>query len=61
MNYRDIISTCYSGDGQEKLAMAAVLAEKYADILLQDASVQTQLALLLDAVEALDRSSSCFS
>ncbi len=54
MDYHEIISSCYCGDGKEKLEKAESLAEEYGYHLSQQKNVQDQLGKVKTAVEALD-------
>ncbi len=54
MDYQEIISVCYCGDGKGKLEKAESFAEEYGFKLLQQKNVQDQLGIVKEAVEALD-------
>jgi len=54
MEYREIIGSCYCGDGIEKLSKASELAHIYAESLPGEASIQKQLAQVRTAVTDLD-------
>ncbi len=54
MDYHEIISTCYCGDGKEKLEKAESLAEEYGQQVSQQTNVHDQLGKVKTAVEALD-------
>lgn len=54
MDYREIITTCYCGDGSVKLAKAERLAEVYGKAMLLDAGIREQLAVVKTAVTSLD-------
>ncbi len=56
MIYQEIISTCYSGDGGEKLQKAEAFLQQHGDLLLQDKTLQRHLLLVKEAVLSLDRS-----
>lgn len=66
MNYQEIISTCYCGNGSHKLEKANHLAEKYRELLLQQEKILKQLeitklkVLSLDAhMSAMDMGKAC--
>ncbi|HIP39329.1 MAG TPA: hypothetical protein EYG88_08135 [Desulfocapsa sulfexigens] len=54
MDYQEIIKTCYSGDGSDKLKKAERLAEEFGSLLLAHNSIQEQLEAVKAAVEELD-------
>ncbi len=54
MDYRDIVSSCYCGDGSIKLKKAESLAEEYGTGILQHADIIAQLRIVKDAVMSLD-------
>lgn len=54
MEYKEIISSCYSGNGSEKLQKAEALFQAYGAKLSQEKQIQEQLAVLQDAVSSLD-------
>jgi len=54
MDYKEIISTCYCGDGADKLAKAKSLLRKYGDTLSCVAQIKEQLEVVRDAVSLLD-------
>jgi len=54
MEYREIISSCYCGDGADKLQQAKKLLQVYGEKLLQDTKINEQLAFVRDAVLLLD-------
>jgi hypothetical protein len=54
MDYKEIISTCYCGDGADKLDKAKSLLQRYGDRLSDDAKIKEQLAVVRDAVSLLD-------
>ncbi len=54
MQYKEIISSCYSGNGSEKLKKAEAFFQAYGAKLSQETQIQKQLAVLRDAVSSLD-------
>jgi len=54
MEYKEIISSCYCGDGADKLQQAKKLLQAYGDKLSQDTKIKEQLALVRGAVLLLD-------
>jgi len=54
MQYKEIISSCYGGNGSEKLKKAEDLFKAYGGKLLQETQIQDQLAVLRNAVSVLD-------
>ncbi len=54
MTYQEIIQTCFSGDGAEKLKKAENLAKEFGNLLLAEKDVQQQLEKVKAAVEDLD-------
>ena len=54
MEYREIISSCYCGDGPEKLEKARTLAREYGKELLRQAEITSRLARVRAAVVSLD-------
>ncbi|MEN8199591.1 MAG: hypothetical protein ABFR63_05905 [Thermodesulfobacteriota bacterium] len=54
MDYGEIISNCYCGDGPEKLEKAFALSRQYAEVLLQDAAIISQLEKMRTAAGSLD-------
>ncbi|HIQ37420.1 MAG TPA: hypothetical protein EYH36_05425 [Desulfocapsa sulfexigens] len=54
MDYKEIISSCYCGDGGEKLKKAEALVKAFGRGLSLDAGIQKQLLVVQDAVLALD-------
>jgi len=55
MDYKEIISSCYCGDGGEKLKKAETLISTYGTgLLTKEEAIQKQLAIVNDSVLALD-------
>lgn len=54
MDYKEIISSCYCGDGADKLNKAKNLLQNYGEKLSQDAKIKKQVAVVKDAVLQLD-------
>jgi hypothetical protein len=54
MEYREIINSCYCGDGGEKLRRAEALALEFGNALSLDERIKEQLVIVKDAVLALD-------
>ncbi|MBU0943279.1 MAG: hypothetical protein KJ804_21285 [Proteobacteria bacterium] len=54
MNYREIVNSCYCGNGSLKLELAERLGKEYGRKLLQHVAIQAQLTVLKEAVTALD-------
>ncbi|MBL4902773.1 hypothetical protein JYT85_02380 [Desulfocapsa sp. AH-315-G09] len=55
MDYKEIISSCYCGDGGEKLKKAEALISSYGtDLLTKEETIQKQLSIVKGAVLALD-------
>ncbi len=54
MEYGEIISSCYCGDGPEKLVKARDFARKYGKELQQQSGILSQLEIVRAAVVSLD-------
>ena len=54
MTYQEIIKTCFSGDGADKLKKSEELAKEFGGPLLAEKSIQEQLEKVKAAVEDLD-------
>ncbi len=54
MDYKEIISSCYCGDGAAKLDRAKNLLRKYGEALSGDTRIKEQLVVTRDAVFLLD-------
>ena len=54
MKYREIISSCFCGDGGEKLKKAEALAAMHGTVLSRDREIQKQLSVVKDAVSTLE-------
>jgi hypothetical protein len=54
MNYREIVNSCYCGNGSLKLERAERLGKEYGHKLSQDVAIQAQLRVLKAAVTSLD-------
>lgn len=54
MDYRDIVSSCYCGDGSIKLKKAESFAEEYGTGMSKHAGIMAQLRVVKGAVTSLD-------
>ena len=54
MEYREIISSCYCGDGPQKMEKALALAREHGKELLRQAEIVSHLERVREAVDSLD-------